>query len=301
MVNLNKHREGGPQLSSRRHAVGDMLIYRTLCFELTLFRNVLPDSLYPEYPYPGARPPRSYVHYDQHSWLLDPAPLTPSGWTVTETQEDLEVFIERIAQSDHRPFIPLARRVPIMAYGSNINPSKLTWQRNNLQMPSDPIIVLYVSTRDLASVWSAGFRMRDGERPATITSIASVEERYAIWLATDEQVAVLDVTEARPNLYILARLKGPSGRVILDGPDGMGTGMSVDDILVYVGKSDARRPLLVGGKPVMTRDVPQAEARNLEGVVQSVDNDPLQHEVIEGEVEDNDRWAFKLENASSSI
>lgn len=262
--------------------------------------NVLPDNLYPELPYPGRRPPRSYVHHNQQAWLLDPNPSAPSGWTVTETSEDLEVFIARLAEFENRPFIPLADRVPILAYGSNINPSKITWQRNNLGMPSDPIIVLYASTVDLAPVWCAGFRMRDRERPSTLTSVAGVQERFSVWLATDEQVKVLDITEWRPVHYCLFRLKGASGRVRLDGPDGQGTGVAIDDILAYVATSDTYRPLLVSGSPVMIRDVPQEKARILQGVVQSVDDSPLQHEVIENDVNLTDRWAFKVKSAGVS-
>jgi hypothetical protein len=260
---------------------------------------VLPDSLYPELPYPGTWPPQSYVHHNKKSFLLVPSPSTSSGWTVAETQEDLESYIIRIARLDNRPFVALADRIPILAYGSNINPSKISWQRSGLGMPSDPVIVLYASTSDLASVWCTGLRRRDKQRCCTLTCIAGAEERYAIWLATDEQVKILDRTEGRPDEYTLVRLEGPSGCIRLDGLDGPGTGLEIDNILAYIGFSDAWRPLLVKGKPVRTRDVPQAIARTLTGVVQSVEDDPLLHEVVEGDVEDADRWGSKIENIDS--
>jgi hypothetical protein len=73
--------------------------------------------------------------------------------------------------------------------------------------------------------------------------------------------------------------------------------MSITNTLAYVATSDTYRPLLVNGKPVMVRDVPQEEARSLEGVVQSVDDDPLQHEVVEGDVDYTDRWGSKVQSA----
>jgi len=84
-----------------------------------------------------------------------------------------------------------------------------------------------------------------------------IVETHAVWLATPEQLAVLDVCEGRGKRYHLARL---GGGVSVDG------GHDLPEVFAYVGASSVRMPLLVDGRPVRTADVPQAAAAVLRGV-----------------------------------
>ncbi|WP_338065549.1 gamma-glutamylcyclotransferase [Amycolatopsis antarctica] len=143
-------------------------------------------------------------------------------------------------------------------------PSKITWLRSALGL-AGPVVVLRAQCRDLAAVWAAGFRERDGQRPATIVAAPGVVERHGLWLATAEQLTTLDACEGRGVRYDLARLH--SGTVTLDD------GTVVPDPLVYraapPGPSgypeDSRLPLLVDGAPVRCAEVPQVAAAALAG------------------------------------
>jgi hypothetical protein len=194
------------------------------------------DEDFPADPYPGARPERSFLHRDGHGYAL-PGRIEVDG------------------------------RIPVLAYGSNACPSKITWLRQNLGL-TGAVVVLRARCTGLAAVWAAGLRLRDGQRPATLTAMPGVVETHAVWLATQEQLAVLDVCEGRGERYRLARLN-------LTGPgtgEHTGTTIAVDGgtrlpaVLAYVGASPARRPLLVDGRPVRTADVAQREAVALDGV-----------------------------------
>lgn len=147
-------------------------------------------------------------------------------------------------------------RIPVLAYGSNVCPSKITWLRETLGL-SGPAIVALAECRDLAAVWSAGLRPRDGQRPATLTSAPGVTEWHAVWFATPGQVEALDVCEARGKAYELARLH--SGHIRLED------GSVLDEVYAYVGLGEGRMPLLVDGEPVRTAELAQHAAARLTG------------------------------------
>jgi hypothetical protein len=147
-------------------------------------------------------------------------------------------------------------RIPVLAYGSNACPAKITWLRENLGLTGD-VTVVRVRCTGMAAVWAAGLRARDGQRTATLAAAPGAVETHAIWLATPEQLAVLDVCEGRGDRYHLARLR--SGVTQLDGTP-------LPPVLAYVGASPARLPLLVHGAPVRTSALGQAEALALRGI-----------------------------------
>jgi hypothetical protein len=197
----------------------------------------LPESDYPAVPYPGARPAFSFVHVDGR--------IHP----VIDTQ-CLDDWLRRRGETE------LAERSRLLTYGSNGCPSKIGWLRAELGL-TGPVIVLRVRCTGLAAVWAAGFRIVDDQRPATLTAAPGVVEEHAVWLATEEQMRVLDRCEGRGQRYRLVRLH--TGRVELDG------GSTVRDPLAYVGLAPIRLPLLVDGAPVRCADVSQADAMALRG------------------------------------
>jgi hypothetical protein len=146
-------------------------------------------------------------------------------------------------------------RQPVLAYGSNANPSKISWMRSELGLRG-PVVVAHARCDGLAAVWASGLRYRDGQRPATLTALPGVEE-HAVWFVTPDQLAVLDVCEGRGNRYHLVRLTDPD--ITLED------GSRVTGVLAYIGAMPIRYPLLVDGKPVRTADVPQAQAIELRG------------------------------------
>ena len=156
----------------------------------------------------------------------------------------------------------VADRLPVLAYGSNACPSKITWLRENLGLRG-PVIVLRATCHGLAAVWAAGLRVVDDQRAATLAAAPGVTEEHAVWLATAEQMAVLDRCEGRGVRYDLARLR--TGRVVLE------TGDEIERPLAYVGHSDQRMPLLVDGRMRRCADVPQSVARDLVGTVAATD------------------------------
>jgi hypothetical protein len=177
-------------------------------------------------------------------------PLLPDPWRLSEYDTPVDDWLAA------RDAAPIRDRIPVLSYGSNVCPSKITWLRTNLGL-TGPVVVLRARCTGLAAVWAAGLRKRDGQRPATLAAVPGVVEWHAVWLATPEQVRVLDVCEGRGERYHLARLH--SGVELADGtvPDGL---------LVYVGASEVRLPLQVNGAPVRCADVPQATAAGLSGV-----------------------------------
>ncbi|WP_307831935.1 gamma-glutamylcyclotransferase [Prauserella cavernicola] len=148
-------------------------------------------------------------------------------------------------------------RIPVLAYGSNACPAKITWLRENLGLGAEPVVVARAECTGLAAVWASGLRERDGQRPATLSAAPGVTEWHAVWFATPEQVEVLDRCEGRGVRYDLARLH--TGTVRLED------GAAVEGVLTYVAAGPARMPLLVDGAPVRTAKVPQHEALHLTG------------------------------------
>lgn len=213
------------------------------------------DATYPALPYPGARPPCSFVHEDGIGYLLRSDHSALSGWRLADGQ-DLDAWLALRGEA------PLAGRLPLLCYGSNACPSKLTWLRGTLGLRG-PAVLLSARCTGLAAVWAAGLRVVDDQRPATLAAMPGVAERHAVWLVTGEQLAVLDRCEGRGNRYRLAHVT--TGEVRLED------GTLVDHPLAYVASagSDSARtvryPLLVEGRPVRCADVGQAAAAALTG------------------------------------
>ncbi|RSM60032.1 gamma-glutamylcyclotransferase [Kibdelosporangium aridum] len=200
------------------------------------------DADYPAAPYPGTRPPFSYVHLDGQGWRVTP-------------DDDLDEWLTKHNAAT------LAERVPVLTYGSNANPSKITWLRENLGLEG-PVVVLRATCTGLSAVWAAGLRVVDTQRPVTLAAMPNVTEVHAVWMADPAQVAVLDVCEGRGDRYQLSRLH--SGRVELDD------GSIWDGLLAYTGKAEIRWPLLVSGAPVRLAEIGQDQARDLVGTAAPV-------------------------------
>ncbi|GAA3992905.1 hypothetical protein GCM10022247_10170 [Allokutzneria multivorans] len=228
------------------------------------------DSDFPAEPYPGARPDGSYAHHDGQGFLLH---SRDGSWFAGDQELD-DWLAERGAA-------PLAERVPVLVYGSNQCPSKITWLREALRLPG-PAVVLRARCADLAAVWASGLRKRDGARPATLAHAPGTVETHAVWLATREQVRVLDVCEGRGTRYGLAKLH--SGVITLDD------GSIVDEALSYVGLTDIRMPLLQNGDMVRCADVDQAAALALQG---DIGHHGLNVSFVDGEPEP-DEWPGRL-------
>ncbi len=203
--------------------------------------STFPDADYPDRPYPGTRPLRSYVHLDGKGHELEPA------WTVDG--EDLDDWL--IANQA----APLSERVPVLTYGSNANPSKITWLRENLGL-TGPVPVMRARCTGLAAVWASGLRVVDTQRPVTLAAMAGTET-HALWLADEAQVKVLDVCEGRGDRYHLARVH--TGHVSLED------GSVWDAPLAYTANAQIRLPLYVDGRPVRSATVDQEKARDLTG------------------------------------
>lgn len=204
-----------------------------------------PDTDFPADPYPGAVPPFSFVHLDGRSRPL----VHDRGWRVGGA--GLDVWLAGHGAP------PLAARVPLLAYGSNRNPSKITWLRRALGL-TGPVVVLRARTEGLAAVWASGLRARDGRRTSVLGAAPGASERHALWLATPGQIAVLDRCEGRDDRYRLARLG--TGAVCTDD------GTRIEAPWCYLGLSAIRRPLLVDGAPVRCADLDQDAALALDGV-----------------------------------
>ena len=192
------------------------------------------------------------------------------------------------------------------------------------------MVVLRARTTGVAAVWAAGLRARDGARPAVLAAAPGVVEDHAVWLATPEQIAVLDRCEGRDERFRLARLR--TGTVVVDGAalgpgaplspglgravpaaaDGPGapeelppgvpagtrgagatevTEVVVERPWVYIGHAEIRRPLLVDGAPVRCADVPQEVAMTLVG--QPAESDGLDDDPVTGEPHP-DEWPGAL-------
>ncbi len=204
----------------------------------------LPDADFPADPYPGAVPDVSFAHVDGESHVLN-----TDDWTIGGTPVDDWL-------ADHGA-VPCARRVPLLTYGSNRCPSKITWLRRALGMGEDPVVALRVRTRGVAAVWASGLRRRDGQRPAVLAAAPGVTENHVVWLATAEQIAVLDRCEGRDERFRLARLRTREVHTA--------DGVRIAEPWCYVGHGVNRRPLHVDGAPVRCADLPQEAALGLTG------------------------------------
>lgn len=205
------------------------------------------DAEYPAVPYPGTRPGCSYVHDEGRGWPVDPVDGT---WVVSPSGEPLDDWLTA------RGAPGLDGRHPVLSYGSNANPAKLTWLRETLGM-AGPAVVLRARCAGVSAVWASALRVVDDQRPATLCALPGVVEWHAVLLATDEQLRVLDVCEGRGERYHLAELTGADVTV---------AGEPVAGVLAYVGAGEVRMPLLVDGEPVRCLDVAQAAAQGLTGV-----------------------------------
>jgi gamma-glutamylcyclotransferase (GGCT)/AIG2-like uncharacterized protein YtfP len=239
---------------------------------------VWPDIDHPADPYPGSVPPASFVHVAEvahaiHEGAVDGLPL--DAWLRAQGAA------------------PLAARLPVLTYGSNRCPSKITWLRRSSGLGADPVVVLRARTSGVAAVWAAGLRARDGARPAVLAAAPGVVEDHAVWLATPDQIAALDRCEGRDVRFCLARMR--TGSVVVDGaaldprrpqtaldpsgsPGAWDAEVVVERPWVYLGHAEVRRPLLVDGVPVRCADVPQEVAMTLVGdpaASDGIDADPV--------------------------
>jgi gamma-glutamylcyclotransferase (GGCT)/AIG2-like uncharacterized protein YtfP len=224
------------------------------------------DEDFPAVPYPGARPGCSFVHLDGTGHPLRPDPAALSGWRVRADGRDLDEWLADVAAA------PLAQRVPVLAYGSNACPAKVTWLRGTVGL-AGPVVMLRASCVGIAAVWASGLRIVDDQRPATLAAAPAVREEHAVWLATPDQVRVLDVCEGRGSRYHLVRLG--TGEVRLDD------GARLDRVLAYTGAAERRRPLLVNSATVRCAEVEQHVAVTLRGRPASTDG--LAGIVLDGE------------------
>lgn len=230
------------------------------------------DGLFPADPYPGAAPPFSFVHLDGHAHPLRPS---RSGWTVAGAPLDDWLAAQGAA--------PGRLRVPVLAYGSNRCPSKITWLRARHGLGADPVVVLRASTTGVTAVWAAGLRRRDGQRPAVLAAARDVVEHHAVWLATPTQLAALDRCEGRDERYRLVRLH--TGEIRTED------GALIEHPWCYVGLAEIRRPLLVGGRLVRCAEVTQQAASVLVG--EPADTDGLDATTVVGPPDPGD-WPAAL-------
>ena len=210
------------------------------------------DEDYPADPYPGTRPDGSFVHDGNAGHRLT------SDWTL-RGGTSLDDFLAA------RGAAPLSRRHPVLAYGSNANPSKISWLRTQLGLRG-PVVVIGAHCHGVSAVWAAGVRARDGQRPAVLAGAPGVVERHAVWMATPDQRAVLDEGEGRGQRYRLSWVHAPvrldSGRVLQSAlaytarPEAVGA-----DVPLHLN----RAPLLVDGRFVRCSEVDQAAAVRLIG------------------------------------
>lgn len=192
------------------------------------------------------------MQVDGLSHALCPDSGLPSGWRVNGSGDLDDRLVAHGAA-------PMAGRVPVLAYGSNRNPSKISWMRAERGL-SGPVIVLRARTSGLGAVWAAGLRVVDGQRPAVLAAAHGREEEHAVWMAAPEQFAALDRVEGRaadPPRYRLARLRTGAVRTA--------DGAVVDLPYAYLGLHEIRLPLLVDGVPVFCDDLAQGEAKHLRG------------------------------------
>ncbi|SES09344.1 gamma-glutamylcyclotransferase family protein [Actinokineospora terrae] len=222
------------------------------------------DADYPAVPYPGARPPFSYVHEDGGGLRLEADQAALSGWRVEG--RDLDGWLAE------RDWSPLADRVPVLSYGSNPCPSKIAWLRSALGL-TGAVVVLRVRCSGLAAVWASGLRVVDDQRPVVLAAVPGAVEDHAVLMLTPDQVAVLDRCEGRGERYELAAVS--TGTVTL-----IDNGAVFDRVPAYVGAATIRKPLLVNSFPIRCADIPQAAAVGMTGTPAPTDG--LTADLIKG-------------------
>lgn len=204
------------------------------------------DTDYPADPYPGCRPDCSFVHHDggmAHRLV----PRGPGDWRIGDQTLHDWLTVHAAPGPDER--------VPVLAYGSNACPPKITWLRDELGL-TGPVVVLRCHTVGLAAVWCAHPRARDGQLPAVLAARPGRVETHAVWLASPEQQAVLDVCECRGECYELVHL---SGDIEVRTEDGA----LVPQPLAYVATAPVRAPILRDGVFVPVSELDQAGAQRL--------------------------------------
>lgn len=185
------------------------------------------DADYPADPYPGRRPPASYVHDEGVGHRIEPP---GEQW-----------LAEWLAA---RGAAGVARRTAVLAYGSNACPAKLTWLREQCGL-AGPVPVLLARCTGLAAVWATGRRAHDGVRPVVLAVAPGVREQHAVLLADDEQLRALDLCEGvddDPPRYRREPLS--FGAVTAED------GRPFAGLQYYRGARPDRMPLLVDGRPV---------------------------------------------------
>lgn len=238
-----------------------------MSFESSPELSSFADTDFPENPYPGARPDFSFVQLDGTGYRLVPDAAAPSGWWVMGAETSLDQWLA------DQGVAPVLERRPVLGYGSNACPEKITWLRKTLGLEG-PAIVLRAECTGLTAVWAAGLRARDRQRPAVLAAEPGVVEQHAVWLVTPEQRRVLDECEGRGDRYHLVCLHGPEQIRLEDGSE-------VQHLLTYAGARMERSPLLVEGRPVRCADVDQHIAKDLIGT--PADADGLAYVEITGE------------------
>jgi gamma-glutamylcyclotransferase (GGCT)/AIG2-like uncharacterized protein YtfP len=195
------------------------------------------------------------VHDDGHSRPL--VPIGPWRWRVdsdtgsggTGAGTDLDDWLAA------RDAPPTAARIPVLAYGSEATAATISWLRTAFGL-TGPAVVPRARCTGLAAVWATRLA-RDGQRPATLCAEPGRVEWHAVWLATTDQVRVLDRHAGRGMRYRLVRLG--SGTVTTED------GTNLDGVLAYTAAGEARAPLFAGGRPVRCADVAPADAVDLVG------------------------------------
>ncbi|HEY2225969.1 gamma-glutamylcyclotransferase family protein [Actinomycetospora sp.] len=215
------------------------------------------------------------MHLDALTHRFRPDAGARGGWDVSGTPIDTWLAAHGAP--------PLAERVPVLAFGSNRCPSKITWLRHELGLRG-PVVALRAEVSGVAAVWAAGWRARDGARPATLAVVPAAAETHHVWLATAEQVGVLDRCEGRGQRYALAWIR--AARIADE------RGARLDPVLAYWPADPVRAPLLVDGAPVRCRDVAQDDARALDGVPGEIE--PAAATVVEDGVPDPRGWPARV-------
>lgn len=206
-----------------------------------------PASRWPALPYPGTRPQGSYALAGATLTALLPDPGAPSGWR-TRGGQDLDSWLAV------RGAVRLGARTEVLAYGSNVNPSKLCLMRVRDGL-TEPVVVLRAMTDGLAAAWCASTRA-DGAVPATLVAAAGALETHAVLAVDAPQLAALDRCEGRPSAYRLVRLR--AGRVLVED------GRELREPLTYLAAGGQRGAIDDGtGAPLLVCRCPQQRAQEI--------------------------------------